>query len=59
MELVELRVGQLLEIDKPGPGLRDGAEQLVELQVDGSGIAVLRVLDEEHDEEGDDRRYRC
>ena len=32
------------------------ADQLIQLQVHGFGVAILRVLDQEHHQKGDDRR---
>src|SRR5688500_11443497 len=55
LELGELVVGPLLEVDERRACAFDPAQQLVELEVNGLRIAVLRVLDEEHHEERHDR----
>ena len=45
VELLELRLAHVLEVDETGAGLGHGANQLVQLQLDGACVAVLRVLD--------------
>ena len=54
-DVVELGVGEVLDADELVLGLR-GADQLVELGLKGGVVAVLGVLDQEHHQEGDDRR---
>src|SRR5262245_42510519 len=55
-QLLELFVRQLFQVDELRPRPLQRANELVELEVDGDGVAVLRVLDQEHHEERDDRR---
>src|SRR4029077_242124 len=56
LHFLQVFIGAVLEIDEPvARGVR-GADQLVEFEMNGLGIAVLRVLDKEHDEEGRNRR---
>src|SRR5262249_16743365 len=45
---------ELLDIDHFVVGFSYGQNDFVQLQVDGSRIPVLRVLDEKHHEKGDD-----
>ena len=56
LDLFQLLVSAILQIDQlvPRPFLR--ADQLIELQVQRLGVAVLRVLDQEHHQERHDRR---
>src|SRR5436853_353541 len=44
-------VREVFEVDQPVVGALDGADELVELEVDRPRIAVLRVLDQEDHEE--------
>ena len=53
-EFLQFIVGEMLDVDHLVVCLVDGLDDLVELQVDGAGVAVLRVLDQEDHEEGDD-----
>ena len=55
-ERSELFLRALLELDEAGARALHGAQQLIELQIDGFAIAVLGVLDDEDHEERDDRR---
>src|SRR5438034_1641148 len=48
LEVVELGVGQVLEIDEVIARALEAPDQLVELEVDGPSVAALRVLDAEH-----------
>src|SRR3954468_8732958 len=45
----------LLEVEERIVRAARGADQLVELDLDRRGVPVLRVLDQEHHQEGDDR----
>ena len=56
LELFEILVGQFFQIDQFIPSAFDGANDLVEFQMDCLRVAVLRVLDEKNHEEGDDGR---
>ena len=47
---------QLLEIEQRVPRALGHADQLVELDLQRVGVAVLGVLDQEHHQEGDDGR---
>lgn len=55
-KLVQFLVGEVLDVDHAVAGVVNGMDQLVELQVDGARVAILRVLDEEDHEEGHDGR---
>jgi hypothetical protein len=37
--------------------LSDGADHLVELQLEGASVAVLRVLEQHDEQQRDDRGY--
>ena len=52
----ELLVAHVLERQKLVAGVLVRANELVELQMDGVGVAVLGVLNEEHHQERNDRR---
>jgi hypothetical protein len=54
-ERFQFFVGEFLDIDHLVMSVPDGANNLVELEMDGAGIAILRVLNQEHHEESDDR----
>jgi hypothetical protein len=56
-ELGDLLFGQVLDADE-GVFAVPGADQFVELGLDGGAVTVLRVLDEEDHQEGDDGRSR-
>ena len=58
LEAVELRLGELLEVEELVVCTFDRTDQLVELELDSGTIPVLSVLDEEHHEERDDGRRR-
>ena len=58
MEPVELRLGQLLEVEERVVRTVERADDLVELDLNGRAVAVLRVLDQEDHEERDDRGRR-
>ena len=49
-----LGVGHVLDADELAAGRLHGADQLVELGLDRRRVAVLRVLHQEHHQEGDD-----
>ena len=46
----------MLDVDHLVLRLVDGLDDFVQLQMNGAGVAILRVLDQEHHEEGDDGR---
>ncbi len=53
-EFLQLFVGKLFKIDKFITRTFNGADQLVELQLNGFPVAVLSVLNQEHHQEGYD-----
>ena len=53
---IELFLGFVLQVHRRVARALGGADQLVELQVQRLGVAVLGVLNQEHHQEGDDRR---
>ncbi len=54
VDFLELEVAQAFYIDHLVASRIDGADELIELEIDGAGVAVLGVLDEEDHQEGDD-----
>src|SRR5262245_15844264 len=52
----EILLGQLLQVEQGILRALDGADDLVELELHRHAVAVLGVLDDEHHQEGDDRR---
>ena len=58
LDLLELFVGAVLQVHQRVAGPVLGADQLIELEVDRLGVAVLRVLDQEHHQERHNRRRR-
>src|ERR1019366_4939565 len=54
LELVELIAAQRLEIHETISSALGRANELVELQVNGARVTVLRVLNHEHHQERDD-----
>ena len=55
-QLVEFEIRQIFYVDHSVFGLVYCVDKLVQFQVNGSGIAVLRVLDEKYHQKGDNRR---
>src|SRR5437868_6481184 len=55
-EFLQFIVREVFDVDHLVLRLIDRLDDFIELQVDGAGIAVLRVLDQEHHEERDDSR---
>ena len=53
---LDLLIGEMLDADELLARFVDGAEELVELGLHRRPVAVLAVLDQEHHQEGDDRR---
>ena len=53
---VELVLALVLQLHRRVARALGSVDQLVELQVQRLGVAVLRVLDQKHHQEGDDRR---
>ncbi len=53
-ELVQVVLLQLFEVQQRVVRAPRGADQFIDLDLQGFGIAVLRVLDQEHHEKGDD-----
>src|SRR5262245_15080120 len=58
LDVIELLLRELLEVEERVVRALDGPDQLVELEVHRLAVPVLRVLDEEDHEKGDDRRPR-
>ena len=56
VEFLQLLVGQIFKIDQFISCVFEGADDLIEFEMHCFGIAVLRILDQEHHEERDDRR---
>src|SRR5215213_4950724 len=46
LQFDELLIGEALQVDHMIACAADGADQLVELEIHGFGIAILRVLDQ-------------
>ena len=55
-DAIQLCIGEMLDVDHLIFCRADGVDQLVEFQVDGAGVAVLRVLDEEDHQERNNGR---
>src|SRR5688572_6766612 len=56
LDLVEILFLELFEIEQLVLGVADRSNDLVELYLNRFRVAVLRALDEEHHQEGDDGR---
>ena len=56
LEFFEFIFRHLIEVDEAVARFFHGMNQLIELELHDLGVAVLRVLNEEHHEEGDDGR---
>src|SRR5262245_19724859 len=54
LELIELPVIHVLQIHQSRASALDRSNKFIELELHGSGIAVLGVLDEKDHQEGDD-----
>ena len=54
-EAFQVFVGKFFKIDKFVSRTFEGADDLIQFQMDRFGIAVLGVLDQEHHKKGDDR----
>src|SRR5438876_4765228 len=54
-ELLQVLIGEIFEIDKFIARAPDGADELIQLQLHGLGVAVLCVLNKKHHQEGNDR----
>ena len=52
---LELLTRQVLDADQAVARAFQGGHELVELELDGQAVLVLRLLDQEHHQEGDDR----
>ena len=55
-EFLQFIVREMLDVDHLVLRLVDRLDDLVQLQMTGAGVAILRVLDQEHHEERDDGR---
>jgi nitrogen fixation protein FixH len=58
LQLVQVLFGQLLQVEQYIVSAFQGADDLVELELQGLVVAVLRVLDQEDHQKGDDGRRR-
>lgn len=58
LDLIQLLVAAGLEIDKPVAGFFNAVKQFVQLEVKGSRVAVLCVLDQKYHEEGNNSGAR-
>jgi hypothetical protein len=47
LQLIELKIAEVLDVDHLIVRLVHGADQFVQLEIDGARVAVLRVLNEE------------
>src|SRR4029453_15406185 len=56
MQGLELFVREALDVDEPVARALHRRDQLVQLQLDRVGVLVLRLLDQEDHQEGDDGR---
>lgn len=56
LEVLEVFIGEPFKINKLVSSAFNGTYDFVEFQINGFRVTVLRVLDEEHHEEGDDGR---
>ena len=56
-DFLKLVIGEMFDPDK-GIMRRADANEFVQLDLNGGAIAVLRILDQEHHQEGDDGRAR-
>jgi len=56
LEFREFLVGVFLDVHQARAGPLHRLEQFVELELDGGGLAVLRALDQEDDQEREDGR---
>ena len=54
LKFIEFQIAQILNIDHLIARLINGANELVELQIDRPGVAILCVLYQKNPEEGDD-----
>ena len=54
LEVLEVFIGEPFKINKLVSSAFNGTYDLVEFQINGFRVTVLRVLDEEYHEEGDD-----
>jgi hypothetical protein len=52
----ELVIGHVIELHQSGSCSFDATQQFIELQGDNSCLSVLRILDQENHQEGDNRR---
>jgi len=56
LDLFQFELGEVLDADKVVARGFVRSDQFVELGLDRAGVAVLGILDQEHHQEGDDRR---
>lgn len=55
VQIVQRVIGEIFEVDQLVASRVNAAYQLVELEMHGASVAVLRVLNQEHDQKGNDR----
>jgi len=53
LELLELFVRQIFQVNEGIARGLNRPDQLIELEVEGFGVAVLRTLDQKHHQKGD------
>ena len=56
LKLFEILIREIFEIDHTCACALDATQQLIELEVHRLSVAILRILDQEHHQECDDRR---
>src|SRR3546814_14221051 len=57
-DLLDLGIGLVLDPDEAVARAVERADKLVELGLHRRGVAILRILDQEYHQKGDDRRSR-
>ena len=55
-EFFQIGLGQIFEVDEIVARFGEAADEFIELEMHGFGVAVLRALDQEDHDEGDDGR---
>ena len=58
LETLKFLVAEVFKVDQTRSSTVEGSEQLVELEMNGFAVAVLGVLNQEDDEEGNDSGAR-
>ena len=57
-DVFEVVVGEMFDLNHFVARIFQGMDDFVELEVNGAGVAILRVLNQEDDEESDDSSGR-